>query len=189
MRLFGSKLFKYLAVVAAVAAAIYAWDRYTDGLVEEGYSRGRAEVMAEVAKRDNEQLKRVLAELQAAERARVATERKARAALDALAAKHRKEMNDAAARTEVLVADARRGALVLRDPGVDGTGCPAGGGDAVPGAGGPAAARAEGGARGQLSGEASAFLLELTAEADRVARDYNRLLGHYRTLEEATRGD
>lgn len=189
IRLFGGKLFRYAAVAVAVAAAIYAWDRYTGGLVEQGYERGRAEVMAEVARRDNEQLKRAMAELRAAEQARVATERKARAALEALAAKHRKEMRDAAERTEALVAGARSGAVVLRDPGVEGTGCAADGGDAAPRAGGPASAGAAGGAPGDLSGEAAAFLLELTGEADRVARDYNRLLGHYRTLEEATRGD
>jgi hypothetical protein len=186
--LFGGRLFKYLAVLGAVAAIIFAWTRYTDGLVTEGYERGTAEVRAEVAIRDNRQLEALLAHRLAAEAKVNATEKRAREQMAAQRARHTKEKEDAEKVTEELVAAARAGALVLRDPGA------AAAGPAVGDRGPAGADRAAGPGAGPsggagLSAKAAEFLLELTALADLEAFRYNRLLSAYRTAEQVCYGE
>jgi hypothetical protein len=177
-----------LALIAALSGLVYAGKSFVDGLIEEGYARGRSEVRAEVAQRDNAQYAAVVEKLRVAQVGREMAERKAAAALEAQRAKFSQEKKDADLRTKKLVAAAAAGSLVLRDPGGSAVG-PAGGGRGPEGTGGAAAGGADGAGAGGLSGEASVFLLTLTGEADERARRYNRLLGHYRVMESTCRGD
>lgn len=181
------QLLVVLAIVGAMTGLVFAWKSYTDGLDAKGYERGKTEVSAALALRENTELVEVNLRLVAAQKtAHDLTVRAARELADS-EARHNKEKENAEARTDALVTAARHGELILRDsgerPAVVGTdgdrGAPGGGAAAGPGAG------EAGGA--QLSGAAAAFLLSLTGEADMLAFRYNRLLTTYGTLESVCR--
>ena len=177
-----------LAIIGALTGLTLAWKSYTGGLIEEGYQRGREEVTADVAQRDNAQLVATLEHLRLAQKHAHDLTVQAAKDLAAQAAAHEKEKTDAEAKTDSLVAAVRRGDLVLRDPGGPAAG-PAGGGERAAAGGAAAGPGASQAGKSKLSGEASAFLLSLSAEADMLAFRYNRLLTAYGTLDGVCHGD
>lgn len=82
-----------------------------------------------------------------------------------VATNYQEKLDATRKQTAKLVADARAGALRLRDPAAREGTCGGAAAEAVAPAG-----RRDGEARGELSGEASAFLLALTGEADEVVK-------------------
>lgn len=154
------KGFAQVYLIAAVAALVaiggaYAWGR-TDGRTIE---------RAAWEKRDNDALRSANAEIDAAHRKLREQERSAAERLAQVSAEYQKEVSNAREETRRRVAAVAAGTLRLRDPAASNQTCA----DRVPDA--PAAAeRRDGAEAGYLSGTAAQFLLELTAEADEVAR-------------------
>jgi hypothetical protein len=155
-----------------------AWDAYTAKLVKGGYDRGVAETNAAYTARDNKQLQAVVAAQRAAEVRAAKAEDDAAAAQILVSSNYAKGVKDGQAKTAVLVAAAKSGALRLRDPGSQTGGCTAGGsstGAATTAAGTAGSASGAGTqlpatASGFLSTDASNFLIGLTGEADDATR-------------------
>ncbi len=156
-----------IALLVVITVAVKTWDSFVTGIEKRGYDRGTFETDAKYKTRDNQQLQAALAAQKAAE-ARAATAEAEAAKSQVIAStNYRKGVKDGEAKTAARIAAARAGNLQLRDPG--NPTCPA----AQPGSGKAETADAKPGSNdpsgGQLSGEASEFLLGLTGEADAVA--------------------
>lgn len=159
-----------IALCVAITGLIYAWSSYTAKLDKRGYDRGVAETTAAFQKRDNAQLQAVIAAKTAAEDRAVRLEQKAAEAQAKASKSYAKGVNDGKAKTARLVAAARAGALRLRDPGNQTGGCTAGSNQAGAASPAGAAAGSNGSKGAEFSSAASEFLLNLTGEADEIAR-------------------
>jgi prophage endopeptidase len=155
--------FAQLYLIAAVAGLVaiggaYVWGRYDGGEI----------VRAEVTKRDNESLKRALAQLDDAHTKLREQERAAAVHVAQVSADYQKELSNVRQTTRDRTAAVQRGDVRLRDPGSPSVVCPS----PLPGTA-PTPGGRDGPAPGDLSAETSRFLLELTGEADEVAKQLN----------------
>lgn len=159
-----------LIIILALLAAIgYGIKSYLDGVDAKAYQRGKQETEAAYAKRDNQALREANAEIQKlndAARAHEHADAEALAKIDQQRAKDAKNAEDKRKRD---VADARSGALGMRDPGQV-TRCAAASGLSPGPAAKPGAGVSDGDAAGGLSREAVQFLLVLADDADDVAK-------------------
>lgn len=157
-------------VVAAIAAAVVAWDGFIAGLDQRGYERGVEATESAYRKRDNQALRVAQAAQQAAETRLEALEQKSVSDLAKVATDYEGDLAHERGEKNRALDQLRSGALVLRDPGA-----PSGPGTADcrggrPAEAGTGAGERDGAAPGQLSRESSAFLLELAGEADELAK-------------------
>ena len=159
-----------IALCVAIAGLIHVWNGYTDRLDKQGYDRGVAETTGAFQKRDNAQLQAALAAKTAAEDRAAQLEAVAATAQSNATKAYSKGVKDGQAKTATLVAAARAGALQLRDPGNQTGACPTGGGQTGEGQAAGSPSGGDGAQGAVLSGSASQFLLELTGEADEVAK-------------------
>ena len=161
-----------VATVTALAFAVRSWVvDYNEGLREEG----RKEVREAYQKRDNEQLRAVMAERDRLLKEKEATEARHRAALAQKEADHAKKQAQRDADYDSFLADLAAGRVVFRQPGQAGS-CPSGG---DPGGAGPAAAD-PGGGNGPVGGrglrgqdEDALFLLAEARRANRAVEKLN----------------
>lgn len=152
---FGLEL--YLAAVVAGGLAL-------TGAYFYGRHDGAALEIARWEKRDNDELRRVNAELDAAHRKLRDQEHAAADRLQQVSGEYQRELTDVREQTRSRLAAVAAG-FRLRDPAAAAAVCPGG----VPGVAAGAGGR-NGAAPGDLSGEATAFLLQLAGEADEVAK-------------------
>ena len=156
-----------IVFVGALTGLVIAWKSYTDGLIQEGYDRGRQEIEAKYAKRDNDQLRIANAEIQRLQNAARAAELEGTKRLAAIATQREKERQNAKVQHERDLAAVRAGTLVLRDPGQIAACAPVGDSGPGPEAGATAAQR-DGTQAGGLSREATEFLFGEANRADDV---------------------
>lgn len=150
-----------------IIALMVAWAGSLLYAYENGGDARETAIRAEVLQRDNRALSRANAEIQALQESARAQEAKKAQAIADISNQHQKEIRDAESRRRADVDAARRGSLVLRDPSASSA--------AVCGPSEPAQVAASTGQRddretGQLSGQATEFLLNLVNEADEVVR-------------------
>lgn len=152
---FGIEIYLIAAVVLGLAlTGTYFYGRH-DGKVLE---------RAKWEKRDNEALRKANQDLDAAHRKLRDEERQSAERLQLVSGEYQKEITDVREQNRKRLAAVDHGDLRLRDPAAGHT-CPDRAGEALPTAG-----RRAGPAPGELSAAASRFLLELTGEADEVAK-------------------
>lgn len=165
MRQRGFVWWAYAAGAVAVLATL--WLAYTtiDG---RGYDRGKGETEAIHAKRDNAALHAALAKVQELERERASKEMAHQARLGNIVTQHGKDKANAEKIYARNLAAARAGDLRLRDPGR--AACTANSDTSPAATTATAAARSDDPKGRDLSAAATGFLLDLTAEADTVAR-------------------
>jgi hypothetical protein len=169
-----------LAILLAIAGAIYEWHSLTKSIDKAGYDRGVAETDAAYKARDNTQLQAVIAAQKAAEVKASAAEQKAAVAQsDALVA-YSKGVTDGKSKVASFIASGGR----LRDNQGTATGsCPTAGsgiGAASPitaatgnnGTTGCELSSAVSGSILALANEADAVVLQLTAAQARITSDY-----------------
>ena len=130
-----------------------------------GRHDGTALERAKWEKRDNDALRKANADLDTAHRKIRDQERQAAERLAQVSGEYQKELTDVRETNRARLAALDRGDLRLRDPAAARHTCPDRAGEAPAGAGGR-----DGPAPGELSAAASRFLLELTSEADAVAK-------------------
>jgi hypothetical protein len=153
----------YLAIGAAVLAALWLVYTTIDG---RGYDRGKSETIADYAKRDNQALQAALDRVKELQDEKAAAELAHEKRLAAIAEDHKKELTNADIQRRRDV-DAVHAGYRLRDPGARSTTqCDRGTGSASAAATG----QRDGGAPGELSAEATGFLLGFANDADEVAR-------------------
>ncbi len=154
-------------VLPYVLGAIALWGAYAyvdrSWETKAGISKGKQLQDQVYAKRDNEALKKALAEQERLRKAKEAAETESARLTGIASANYQKGLTDGKAEVDTAVARVRAGQR-LRDPGrtVIATDCP---GAAVPQAGTGASGR-DGQAGAELSAAASEFLLRLAGEAD-----------------------
>lgn len=166
-------IFKTLAILFAVAAALGALYALYSGIDGAGYRRGAAETEARWQAREAVQSAAYAVELRRlSENALAATQKGASDTARAVR-KLNQEKAIALAQKDADLAALRDGTLRLRDPGVD-SGCRAPGG----GPSSPATTVAGGtdAGGGELSGPAAGFLLAEAARADALVGKYNAAL-------------
>lgn len=160
-----------LAAAAALGALWWAYDT-VDG---RGYARGKSEVEANYAERDNKALKDALDRVQVLQAEIRAREASHQAAVASLSEKHQQEKAHAKRQHDRDLAAVRAGTLKLRDPGATATAAQC---DRSPERPPAATAGGDHAATGsELSGAASEFLLSLMHEADGVVRQLTAAQG------------
>ena len=156
-------IYIYAIVAAVIASATGAAIAYT---YHKGHASGKAEVVAEVTKRDNVQLAKVATEVQRLQEAARADEQRHAEELAAISADYEKDLQNANATKTADVAAARSGRLVLRVPAK----CP----PADRGSEGSQVAAAPGGRDGgvgsELPREVVEALFTMADDADQVVR-------------------
>jgi len=152
--------------MAAAAALGALWYAYTT-IEGRGHARGQAEVRAEYALRDNKALSAALARVAALQAEKQAREQAHETRTAAIAADHKKEIENASAQRKRDIAAVDAG-YRLRDPGRAGSSaeCDRGAGATAQAATG----QRDASAGAELSATASGFLFELVAIADDITR-------------------
>lgn len=154
----------WLILIALAVIAGGLWYAYQT-IDSRGYARGKTETEAIYAKRDNDALVKANAEI-AKLREQVRKTEQTRAAEIQAASEQLQKGNADAQRT---IADLRRRVVAgerLRDPGASCPGSSGSGLSKTP----SGTSGSDGGTGAYLSGEATVFLFDLTAEADAVTR-------------------
>lgn len=163
-----AKLGLVLAILAAAGALVYAVTSYLDGIDARGYERGKKEVHAQYAQRDNQALREVIEERDrlAAEVRRIEDDRSR--AVSAAAENYEKGKADGKQELDTAIARVHAG-YRLRDPGRRTAGAA---GQSAGAVSAPVASTScgDGAAGAELSEQSSRFLLELAAEADERVR-------------------
>lgn len=157
---------KLLANPWVLLAAGSLWLASLVGVGMWQYHDGAGDVAADWEAAENEELRAALAEVARLQAEATAKERAHSEALSAIDKGYQDELKNANDSHRRVLDRLRAGELRLRDQyAAASTNCPgAAGGDAAP------AGQRDGEAGTELSGEASRFLLDLTNEADDVAR-------------------
>lgn len=153
---FGIELYLIAALaLGAVLTGTYFYGRHDGATLER----------ATWVKRDNDALRQANADLDEAHRKLRDQERQSAERLAQVSGEYQKELTDVRLQTRTRTAAVDRGDLRLRDPAASHQACADRAGEARTTAGGR-----DGPATGELSATASRFLLELTGEADEVAK-------------------
>lgn len=159
-------------------AALFGVKSWEHGIDQRGYTRGVNETSARYEARDKSALLAMTKERDALQAMLDAQRKASETKIRQMADEYRKGKEAREAQYQRDLAAVRDGSLKLRDPGQTaraGTGCSeTAGGENQPAGSGPGAA---GAGDGQLSAEASGFLLWLASEADRLAEKVNKLVG------------
>ena len=154
---------------AVLWGAIVAWNSYTSGLDKQGYDRGVAETAAVYEKRDNEKLLAATTRVHELEGQARAKENNHARALVAIGTKLSQEKANAKSESDRITADISAGRLVRRDGAFQArTRSPGGDGGPV-GATPTGTGGSDGGAACELSEAAQRSVLEIGADADKVA--------------------
>ncbi|HEX7116256.1 MAG TPA: lysis system i-spanin subunit Rz [Steroidobacter sp.] len=132
-----------------------------------GYERGVSEERAKWVARESEELAAANALIEKLQREARAAEQAHAKELAAISKRYQENLRNVEKARDAHIAALRAGALRLRDPEAPACESACGGGVSEASA---AAGGRNGPAGGELSAEASEFLLRLTAEADEVAR-------------------
>lgn len=162
------RLLAYLAATAAVLAGLWGLLHFIDNTwaTSAGFEKGKAETVAEYAKRDNEQLKKVVAERDRLQKEKEALEARMTGLVAEADQKYQEGLSDGQRELNSAVARVHAG-YRLRDPGAKRTGGGAGlpAADPATGTGG-----GDGGQGADLSAASTEFLLRLASEADAVTK-------------------
>lgn len=158
-------LAKLLAAVALAGLALEAF--YSHG--EQQYLAGQQDERNAWLRRDNEALRIANGRITTLQQAARDQEQAHGKAMAEIASQHQKDLKDAGAEKDRVIADLRTRNLRLRVPVVSTTVTACGGGGAGTEAGAGAGQR-DGETTAELSGAAAEFLVGLASEADDVAR-------------------
>lgn len=158
-----------IAILGLLSGMAYLAKDYLDGIDRKAYERGRQEVLAKTAMRDNEKLYVANQRAHELQLEKDAIEAARDADMEQLDADYLKRFRNAQATHDRTAADLRAQLVVLRDPGRAraSPNCTGDGRD-------PAAAAlagagvGDGGGGGELSGQAAEFLLGEALRADQV---------------------
>jgi prophage endopeptidase len=163
----GNELYVALGAVLLIVLIVAGFMWYVGSERRAAFAAGEVAERGRWQAKESKELSAANAEILRLTKLAQDLEAKRAAALAKASADYQKGLADGKRELDAAVAAARSGALVLRDPGRTTGACPPGGAAAAtePGAGGRDGAKG-----GELSREASAFLLELTGEADAVAK-------------------
>lgn len=159
-----------IAVLAALTGLVMAWNSYTEGLIQGGYERGVAVTKAAYVERDLQQMREFTAKVKALEAEKEKLEGQWKTQVAEVEAKRLKEKKDAKARYDRDLADARSGAIVLRDPGSTSGACVPSSSGSTTGETPATVSGSDGKTGSQLSPEATARLLGYANEADDIVR-------------------
>ena len=149
-----------LLLVGALGTIAYKLD-------SRGFERGKAQVEARVAQRDNEALLEALNRLKMAQDRVRALEDQNKADLALAAANLKKGLDNAEKAKNVALAGVRDGSIRLR---IDLAECTSNSVRNTPSAAGPSGQHNNGTTTGQLSREASEFLIGEASRADKIAK-------------------
>jgi hypothetical protein len=157
-----------LAIVAvgALVALIWALSAFIESVDRKAYDRGQSEERAKWQARESKELTQANAEIARLQSAYVALSKQQSAEVAAAQQAHQNKLKEVRDAKDLFIADVRAGRVVLRDPGRAASCQGSGDAGAQPAA---AVAGSNAASGGQLSVEASEFLLGLAGEADEVA--------------------
>lgn len=157
-----------LLLAALIVGGITLVKRAFDDADRRGYQRGVSETESRYKTRDNAALAAANKRIQELETKVRAQEQQHVDALARIGKTHQEELDREKAKRARAVADARAGALKLRDPGARPCAAPGGGGEA--GEARTAAGSGDAQAGAELSRPFTEFLIDLAGEADEVVR-------------------
>ena len=156
----------YLILIVLAGISLALWYAYQT-IDKRGYERGKSEVDAAYALRDNEALRAATAKIQQLQTAARDKEIAHALATNEISLKYQQDTDNARKNVASLNARVRSGDLRLFDPGAKCSAPSGGSGLSAPLAPAPGG---DGGAAGQLSVAVADFLVSLAADADVVAQ-------------------